>query len=168
MRTTVQEKIRMLLNLELAKRLLIRFFIQKGFSDSFDSHIYAPLVATLPNEIPQFMGKIEIEPFVEEIDPSSGTVRVGWNLFVLGTNRMYLGNSTHKSLGELKNVQGVTHNGTGRRVTTPKEIIKFILLTLKDKRSGFIDTAPTQFPTQTPAKPQSISTMTFYQKQRPI
>jgi hypothetical protein len=166
MRQTIQEKIRMMFNLEYAKRLLIRYFIKKGFADNFDIHVYPPMIADLSKEIPQLLGKVEIVPYMEEIDPSSGTVRVGWNLFVLGHSRMYLGNSTHKDINELNLGQyaGAT-SMSSRKMVTPKQIIKFIVGELQHKQGGYLDTAPTIAPTPITA---SMASNQFYSKKRPI
>ncbi len=163
---TIQERIRMMFNLEYAKRLLIRYFIKKGFAENFDVHIYPPMIADLPKEIPQFLGKIEIVPYMEEIDPSSGTVRVGWNLFVLGHSRMYLGNSTHKDINELNLGQYAgTTSLSSKKAVTPKQLIKFVMDELERKKSGFLDTTPNIAPTPTTA---SMASNQFYSKKRPI
>jgi len=166
MRETVQERIRMMFNLEYAKRLLIRYFVKKGFAESFDVHIYPPLIHDIPKEIPQLLGKVEVVPYIEEIDPASGTVRVGWNLFVLGHSRMYLGNSTHKDINEINVGQYAGASSlSAKKAVTPKQLIKFVVGELTDKKGGFLDTAPSTAPT--PSVP-SMQSSQFYSKKRPI
>ncbi len=88
-------------NGEFARRLLIKFFCSKGFHENFDKRVYPPLMQDILEAAPEFIGKMELIPSAVEIDPGSGFARLGWNLFLLGNQRMYLGETEHTELSEL-------------------------------------------------------------------
>ena len=137
------------LNKEYIKRLLTQYFTQKGYNENFDKKIYPPNIQDLPQQIPQLQNKIEIIPHVTDIDPQTGIVKIGWNLFLLGTKRIYLGESTHTNLAEIKNnIMGPLNNQTGTTHTTPKKIIEFITKTLTNSKNGNITDTPLTLPKQ--------------------
>jgi hypothetical protein len=144
MESSMELKLKRILNEELIKRLLIQYFINKGIQrESFDKNIYPPIMQDIVMQMPHFMGKLEVQPFVEDIDPNSGNVKLGWNLFVLGTRRMYLGRSTHKNLAELKDsVNGPINKFEHEDVATPGQIVEFITHGLSDSEQGIIDKDP--------------------------
>lgn len=140
---SLAEKLQVHLNTELVKRLLIRYFKRKGFEDSFDVKVYPPSLQDIPEVIPELSNKIEVVPFVIETDPHTKFVRIGWNLFVLGNQRMFLGESEHASLRELEdsrhyNAASQLPSMASRRQTTPKKIVYFICKVLGDKEQGTI------------------------------
>lgn len=139
------ERIHAALNRELIKRMLVQYFVQKGFEESFDQKIYPPTIQDLPQQVPQLASKIEIEPYVEDIDPRTGMVRLGWNLFILGTKRQYIGESTHTSLNEVQaSVAGPLNNQprNSLRNTTPRKIVEFIVKVLGDSKNGDVTAMP--------------------------
>jgi hypothetical protein len=117
--------------------MLIKYFHDKGLKESMDNKVYPPNLLDLPLRIPQLSSKIEIYPYVGDIDPLSGQVVLGWNLFVLGNQRMFLGESVHTNLSEIQvNTMGIL-NTTGINLinyTTPKKIISFIVETLRNNQ----------------------------------
>ena len=77
--------------------------------------------------IPQLKGKVEVVPSVEEMNPETGRVRFEWNLFVLGTSRLLLGESTHKNQSELMMaISGPVNDLVTTKKASPKRIIEFI------------------------------------------
>ena len=92
------ETIKHVSNTEVVRRLLVKYFIEKGFMESFDRHLYPALLQDLILQIPQLTTKIEIVPFAEEVDTFQGKAILGWNIFVLGNQRMYLGQTFHNDL----------------------------------------------------------------------
>ncbi len=136
------------LNKELLRRLLIKYFFEKGFREDMDKRIYPPNLQDFIMKVPQLTGKVEIVPHVEDIEPQTNIVKLGWNLFVLGTKRMYLGESSHTSLNEIKcNIAGpIWSEGINSiNYTTPKKIINFIVQILGDSKTGDLARAPKQY-----------------------
>lgn len=135
MDTNTIDRIRQLIINEYAARLLVKYFIEKGFKDSFNIHVYPPGIQDLPQRVPALADKVEIEPYVESINPNEGMVKLGWNLFVTGNRRMFLGETCHRELTELRSGSMTAPSGTVvRLVATPKKIIEFISNVLMDHR----------------------------------
>jgi hypothetical protein len=127
------------LNQEHCKRLLLDYFIKKGLQNKLDLKIYPPVLQDLLVIVPQLAEKVEISPFLRELDPSSGEYNLGWNLFVLGTNRMFLGNSTHMDLNEIRTkIVDLECSYDRSSFVTPNQIIKFVAESLCKSKSGFI------------------------------
>ena len=139
----LQERIHAALSEELVRRLLIKYFKTKGFEESFDKKIYPPALQDFVAQVPQLFGKLEVVPSVEDIDPNTGVVRLNWNLFVLGNHRMWLGQSAHTSLAEVRTAVGGPLASTTRMThATPKRIVEFIVKVLGKSKSGDISTTP--------------------------
>lgn len=160
------DRIKHLSNTEVVRRLLIRYFIDKGFNESFDRHVYPGVLTDLTSVIPTLASKLEIIPHAESIDNSIGKARLGWNLFVLGTHRMYLGETFHNDLHAL--ARGIRSGvvpipedtySTARRQTTPKRIITFITRVLGEHDDGFVDLSPSKNPTKPGEMFQAKQTM---------
>lgn len=132
------ERLRVVLNRELIKRSLIRYFAEKAF-ENFDRSVYAPMLQDLPVRVPELADKLEIVPYVRETSPTTGQVTMGWNLFVLGTNRMSLGESSHMNMNEFQNaINGPMVSSTSSGQKTPAEIIDFVISTLGTSKHGMI------------------------------
>ena len=155
-------KLKRILNEEFIKRLLIQYFLGKGVArESFDRKIYAPMLQDIIMQMPHFVGKLEVQPFVEDINPHNGNVKLGWNLFVLGTKRMYLGRSTHKSLAELKDsMNGPINTFEHEDIASPTQIVEFITHGLRNSEQGFIDSDPDVEGTMQHTSP--VSSAQFY------
>jgi hypothetical protein len=140
-------RVKQSLNTELVKRMLNKYFAEKGF-DNFQRRVYAPMLQDLPYRIPELLNKIEIVPFVKEINPATGQTVMGWNLYVLGTNRMYLGDTSHNNMSEFQRaIAGPTPNSVANDSKNPKEIVDFVLKVLAASKSGQIRPQP-QMPLQ--------------------
>ena len=153
-------RIKHVLNTESVRRLLIKYFMDKGFNESFDRQMYPAVVQDLPITIPVLSNKLEIVPHAQDIDTSMGRAVLGWNLFVLGTQRMYLGETHHNSLHDLARQirTGVirtpeTGYSTARRQTTPRRVITFITRVLGEHEAGYVDLNPATRPIQKPGEP---------------
>jgi len=131
-------------NAELTRRLLIRYFTERGFKENFDKKVYPPLLQDIAESIPELGGKLELEPFSVEMDPTSGFARMGWNLFVLGNQRMYLGETEHAELAELakqldSDVPIVTEGEQPfRQARTARDIVNWITRVLGTRDAGLI------------------------------
>ena len=132
-------KVHCALNKELMRRMLIKYFFDKGFKEDMGGRVYPPTIQDLIISIPQLVGKIEVQPHVEDINPMTGVVTLGWNLFVLGNKRMYLGESSHVNLREIQSVIYGPMQSEGVRsieYRSPKRIVSFIVDVLAASRSG--------------------------------
>ena len=146
------DNIKHISNTEVVRRLLIKYFSDKGFNESFDRHLYPSLIQDLPLVIPALSNKVEIKSHAEDIDPSLGKAVIGWNIFVLGNHRMYLGDTYHNDLSglarQIKSGFILPENTyTARRQSTPKQVITFITRVLGMHDAGYVDLAPGKNPT---------------------
>lgn len=153
------DRIKHVANTEVVRRLLIKYFVDKGFSESFDRQMYPSLVQDLPQIIPVLSNKIEVVPHATEVDTSMGRAVLGWNLFVLGNQRMYLGETYHNSLSDLarqirNGVIRIPESGfhTARRQTTPRRVISFMTRVLGTHEGGYIDLNPSTRPMRAPGE----------------
>ncbi len=154
------DRIKHVSNTEVVRRLLIKYFIDKGFTESFDRQMYPAMIQDLPQVIPALSPKLEIVPHADEIDTSQGRAVLGWNLFVLGNQRMYLGETYHNSLQDLARqirtgVVRIPESGfsTARRQTTPRRVISFVTRVLGSHEGGYMDLSPSTRPIRAPGEP---------------
>lgn len=144
MNDSERERIKHSLNTETVRRSLIRYFIEKGFTDSFDKSVCPCDIQDLPYATPGLHEKIEIVPYTVNVDPTIGRATIGWNLFILGNQRMFLGETTHENLSELArqiNQGSISKSLTAnsRLGTTPRRIIAFINKILSTHDEGYVD-----------------------------
>lgn len=145
------DKLRATLNNEVAERLLVRYFMSKGFEKtSLDRLIYPPLLQDMQFAITEMADKIEVTPYVKNINPMSDTAELGWNLFVLGNQRCFLGESSHVGLKrlalQLQHGQILAEDQSASRQTTPRRIISFIVRVLQAHTEGYINLTPRIIP----------------------
>jgi len=144
-------RVRHAANTEAVRRMLIKYFVDRGFEESFDRSVNPVMIQDLPIANVGLETKIEIEPHALEIDPTTGRGVLGWNMFVLGNQRIFLGETHHASLLELARqikagqIQVEAIVGT-RRCTTPRRIITFIERVLSDRLGGYTDISPRDRP----------------------
>ncbi len=152
------DRIKHTANTEVVRRLLVKYFIDKGFTESFDKQVYPSIIQDLPYVIPILTNKVEITPFAEEVDPGVGKARLGWNLFVLGNQRMYLGETMHNDLRDLArqiHTGLIIPNGgsySARKQTTPRRIVSFITRVLENHDAGYVDLSPNNIPPGMPGQ----------------
>jgi len=148
MESTDIDKIKHLSNTEAIRRLLIRYFIDKGFDRTFSRQLYPALIQDLPMAIPVLASKVEIVPQVLELDLGLNRAVLGWNLFCLGNRRMYLGDTFHNNLQDLARMirQGTispaAQGPVARRQTTPKKVVMFLTKVLGDTEAGYVYLVP--------------------------
>lgn len=156
------DRIKHVANTDVIRRLLIKYFHDRGFSESFDRQMYPAIVQDLPLTIPVLSNKIEVVPHAKEIDTSLGRAVLGWNMFILGNHRMYLGETYHNSLrdlsrqikmGAIKIPDGMGTFATARRQTTPRRVIHYITHVLGEHESGYVDLNPMTSPLRSPGEP---------------
>jgi hypothetical protein len=142
------DKIKHLSNTEAVRRLLIRYFIDKGYDRSFNRPLYPAAIQDLSMAIPVLASKIEIVPQVLELDMGLNRAVLGWNLFCLGNRRMYLGDTFHENLQDLArmirqgNINPAASGPVARRQTTPKKVVLFLTKVLSDCESGYVYLVP--------------------------
>ena len=138
------DKLEYVFNTELTRRLLVKYFSERGFAENFDKKVYPPLLQDIAESIPELGGKLQLEPFSVEMDPTNGFARMGWNLFVLGNQRMYLGETEHAELAELAqqldaDVPIVTEGEQPfRQARTARDIVNWIARVLGTRDAGLI------------------------------
>lgn len=121
----IKEAIKQILLKELLRRELGEYFEKKNMS--LEKGVYPPAMQDMPVLVPRLVEHVEIVPFVDDIDPTSGLVRLGWNLYLLGNIRMFLGKSTHKNMNEIKDPSSIQNpKFMPDKIATPERIIKFI------------------------------------------
>ena len=135
---TLTNEVYFALNKELMRRMIIKYFHDKGLKENMDAKLYPPTLQDLPLRVPHLLGKLEIQPFVEDVDPINGIVTLGWNLFLLGNKRMFLGESTHKHLSEIQvNIAGPMSSEGISTVdyVTPRKVVTFIVEVMGTNKS---------------------------------
>lgn len=141
-------KINQVLNATLLRRLLVRYFVDKGYGESFEVSVYPPAIQDLSDSIPEIGRSIEVVPHAVHIDPQTGSGRVGWNLFVNGNQRLFLGVTEHGDMNDVAKmlqsdglVPAMTDDASASDTTTPKRIVNFIVRILSKSKYG-IDRQP--------------------------
>lgn len=153
MQSTFSDKFRHALNTDVATRLLVRYFLAtKGFQ-SLDQFIYPALIMDMPVAIPELSDKIEIIPYAKNIDLVMDRAILGWNLFILGNRRMYLGDTYHNELRRLvtdlrSGTIVPTDDKRAVRMSTPRTLIAFVTRVLETHEQGYIDLAKRTIPPQ--------------------
>ena len=104
--------------------------------------VYPPSIQDIQT-IPEISNRVELVPFMEELDPASGFVKVGWNLFVLGTNRKFLGYTVHESLDDLNRPEPTKKSmEQSLCYATGIEVLNFIIETLQKYNEDHISLGP--------------------------
>ncbi len=146
--STLDDNLELAFNAELSRRLLIKYFFEKGFSENFDRKVYPLLLQDIAEVIPEFTGKVEVTPHAIDIDPQTGFAKLGWNMFVLGHHRMYLGETEHVNVQDLAQQleSGTSINESGdavsRQEQTPRKITAFITRVLRNNQGGLLRGLP--------------------------
>jgi len=160
----IQDKLENAFAQELIRKLVVKYFHQKGFGENFDEKVYPPLISDIGESIPELAGRLEVEPFAAEVDPTTGQARLGWNLFVLGSQRMYLGETQHAELSNLaKQLENTDSHMPGeideyapaRFTRTARDIVNFIVRALRHKEAGIAGIA-TGISGKEPQKPSHL------------
>jgi hypothetical protein len=178
MNVRVKNRLKRALQEELVKRLLVRYFSDKGLLESL---IYPPAIYDMPYRVPELLNSVELVPFVDRMDPVTNVVTVGWNMFVLGTNRMNLGSSTHANLMEFKRSLLSSSMGVGMpsdKKKTAANIVEFIMNVVGRNENVMLELPPgARLPAFSQLMPPIGSPMprlgatmagSFYQANRPV
>ena len=167
MNATLANKIRRILTGHATRTSLEQFFETAGVE--MDEPLYPPLIREMMSRVPIVSTRVEIKPHVVELDPTTNAVRVGWNLFVMGNNRLYLGTSVHESMEDL-NRQAIINgekSDTSERFTTPKQIINFIIDTLNEHEQA-PPLGPIMYQQPTMPQPKMPPLGSYYERNRSL
>lgn len=169
MQSSMIEKIRQGLSREYIMRSLVKYFVERGYKSNFDIHVYPPTLQDIPKQIPALAEKVEIVPYVENIDTKAGIVKLGWNMFALGTKRMFLGKTMHRNLMELKQTTAPAGSILELRAT-PRSVIRFLLNVFEDEGET-VEVSTSVIPTVPIAGRPWVGpagTGSYYEKRRPV
>ena len=134
MHIDLQRRISRAVGKEIIGKALVEYFETHGYKP-LSVLVYPPHIKDIAAAIPVTAGKVEIIPSPDNIDPASGVAKLRWDLFVLGTNRMCLGQTTHTSLSELTG-SGSPNISRSRLEHTAQEVIDFIMEQLEHSEEG--------------------------------
>jgi len=136
------DNVRRAANLEKVRRCLIKYFISKVGKDGMNRVIDPNCLLDLTTQISPLYTKIEIVPHAEDMKLLEDQITIGWNLFVLGNQQMYLGRNVHSEImNTINNLKHGMPAANTRKVefgVTPKKIIAFILRVLDKHRDGYV------------------------------
>lgn len=127
MDNTIKNSLVKALQKEFVRRNLIKFFIEKGI-DNFLISPYPPMMLDISERIPQLNGALEVKYYLEDINLQSNIIKLGWNLFVLSNNRMFLGYTNHVNISEVENGVNCIKNHDGP--ITIKQLIEYVISVL--------------------------------------
>jgi hypothetical protein len=137
------ERLRFALNSEFIRRNLIKYFMEKGFAETFRRTVYPPMLQDITTKLPELASKVEVTPFIKETHPATGQTTIGWHLYVFGTQRMELGDTTHANMADLmRSSYGPTPQSISTNSKTPQEIIDFIVKIIRNDKMGIVKSAP--------------------------
>jgi len=128
------KNIKKIIQMEIIRKNLKDYFKSLGLDD--DDILYPPLIRNMPMQVPMIGSKLEVVPFVKEIDPATKFVKLGWNLFVYGTDRKFLGYSVHESFANLDTIvnNDFIFNDLDTNVSVG-DVIEFIVGTIEKKKA---------------------------------
>lgn len=158
--------IRNILGISSIRKQLSEYLISKNIDSN--TLIYPPLIQDI-GSVSEISGRVELVPFMEELDPMSGFIKVGWNLFVLGTNRKFLGYTVHESLEDLKRSEPSKQSKEHSLCyVSGGEILDFIIKTLQKYNENHISLGPikTEAP-QTYGSKMPVSN-SYYEKNKAV
>lgn len=135
MNTRLLKDLRKALNKEITKNALKHYFVEKGLTE--DTLVMPNMLADMEHVIPEVYGKVEIRGYADEFDPFTGVAKIGWNLFVLGHKRMFLGRTIHNRVTDLVAGAIPEHVEQAEPERTVKEVLQFIISCLGQSKHGF-------------------------------
>lgn len=142
---------------EAARRALKVYFEGKGFSNP-DALVMPNQIADISAGVPEFGDRLEVIGYNEQYDPFTSVMKAGWNLFVNGSNRMFLGRTVHNRVPDLTGATIPEHADLAEPEHTVKDICSFIVKVLSRTDGGF-DRLPPNTRVSTP-NPMGLRTMT--------
>lgn len=110
---------------EFVRRNIIKYFEMKGY-DNFLVKPYPPSIIDIADSTGILDGLIEIKYYLEDINMNNNILKIGWNLFVLGSQRAFLGYTTHKNFSEIENGISNVKNEPNCPISI-KELVEWIV-----------------------------------------
>jgi hypothetical protein len=112
MNKKVKDDITRILQREYLRRSLVKYFNDKGYDKTFEICAYPPSLQDLNEQ--SFSNKtIEVAYNIEDIDLIDNTIKVAWNMFILGNKRIFLGYTDHKNFTDIQNNRNVIKDFNG-------------------------------------------------------
>lgn len=134
MHTDLQKRIERAVGKDIIKKALDTYFESRGYKPQ-TILVYPPHIKDIIAAVPPIANKVELISSPDSIDPTTGIAKLRWDLFVLGTNRMCLGQTTHTSLSELTGT-GSPNVNLSKLEHTAQEVINFIMEILEHSQDG--------------------------------
>ena len=121
--------------------MILQSFKDQG--ESLEDAVDPIAVSAAIGVIPQLIDKVEISPTVHYFDPRTNKCVIRWNLFVLGTNRMFLGETSHNNIGDavadIRSGTSVDNDNNIKNMSvSPLKIAKFVSTVLLKHEDGYI------------------------------
>ena len=136
------DNLRRAANCHKVQKHLVHYFLGKVGKESMGRIVDPSQLADITVQIPQLHTKLEIVPNAKDLKLQDDHLTLEWNLFVLGTKRMFLGRTSHQDImatlhtvkmGEPVNrVHGIEYG------VNPKQIIAFITRVLGQHEDGYV------------------------------
>lgn len=127
---------------DVLKKDLVQYFINKVERDGLDTTHSPILWQDLLDTMPYLNGYIELIPHNEYLNVAKDEINIGWNIFVLGIQRMYIGSTKHKHLKKTASEFKTGYISPTKYYdsnVTPRQIIAFICRVIKDSNLTHID-----------------------------
>lgn len=136
------DKLRRAANCYKVQKWLVHYFVNKVGRENMHKVIDPSILLDMTTQIPPIHTKIEIIPNARDLKLQEDLIVIEWNLFVLGTKRMFIGRTSHQdimsTLFALKNGNTVNHIHGIEYGVTPKKMIAFITRILRIHEDGYI------------------------------
>lgn len=136
------DKVRRVANCQKVQKWLIHYFLHKVGKNNMDRVVDPSELLDLTMQIPPLHTKLEIVPNAKDLRLQDDQITLEWNLFVLGTKRMYLGRTAHQdimnTIHTLKSGQPVHRMHGIEYGVKPKQIIAFITRVLGNHEDGYV------------------------------
>ena len=112
MNKKVKDDITRVLQKEYLRRSLVKYFEDKGYTKTFEACAFPPILQDLTDQ-PFANRAIEVVYNIEDINLIDDTVKVSWNMFVLGNKRIFLGYTNHKNFTDIQNSRNAKSEYSG-------------------------------------------------------
>jgi hypothetical protein len=136
------DKLRRAANCHKVQKWLVHYFIQKVGRENMHRIVDPSNLMDLTIHIPPLHTRIEIVPNARDLRLQDDHISLEWNLFVLGTKRMFLGRTAHQdimaTLHCVRNVDQVNRVHGIEYGVNPKQIIAFIIRVLGKHEEGYV------------------------------
>jgi hypothetical protein len=137
-----QDTLRRAANCHKVQKFLVHYFVHKVGKHNMDKVVDPSILLDLTIQIPPLHTKVEIVPNAKDMKLQDDFLTLEWNMFVLGTKRMFLGRTAHQDI--MNTLHSVRQGQAVNRVhgieygVKPKQIIAFIVRVLGKHEEGYV------------------------------